>query len=144
MKRFQFPVERVRLWRHEQAEMEELKLQQLNAELLRLTTQQQDLQNEATRSEEALKQGGPIVADELGRLDDFKQYVRAHSKTLDEQRRQNEAKTVEQRKVLVEARCKAKLLNQLKKKALSTWSSAHNKEQEELSAELFLSKRKRL
>ena len=144
MKRFQFPVERVRLWRHEQAEMEELKLQQLNAELLRLTTQQQDLQNEAARSEEALRQGGPIVADELARLDDFKQYVRAHSKTLDEQRRQNEAKTVEQRKVLIEAKRKAKLLNQLKEKALSTWSSAHNKEQEELSAELFLAKRKRL
>ena len=77
MKRFQFPVEKVRLWRAQQAQMEELKLQQLHAELHRFITQQQDLQNEASRAEVAVKQGGPIAADELARLDDFKQYVRA-------------------------------------------------------------------
>ena len=67
MKRFQFPVEKVRLWRDQQAQMEELKLQQLHAELHRFITQQQELQNEANRAEVAVKQGGPIAADELAR-----------------------------------------------------------------------------
>ena len=143
MKRFQFPVEKVRLWRDQQAQMEELKLQQLHAELHRFVTQQQDLQNEANCADVALKQRGPIAADELARLDDFKQYVRARSKTLDEQRRRLEAKTALQQQALLEARRKVELLNRLKKQALSKWISARDKEQEDLSSELFLAKRKR-
>ena len=144
MKRFQFPVEKVRLWRDQQAQMEELKLQQLHAELHRFITQQQDLQNEANRAELAVKQGGPIAADELARLDDFKRYVRACTRKLDEQRRQLEAKIVLQQQALVEARRKVELLNRLKELAFSKWISTRDKEQEELSSELFLAKRKNL
>ena len=143
MKRFQFPVEKVRLWRDQQAQMEELKLQQLHAELHRFITQQQELQNEANRAEVAVKQGSPIAADELAQLDDFKQYVRACTRTLDEQRRQIEAKIAVQQQSVVEARRKVELLNRLKEQALSKWTSARDKEQEDLSSELFLAKRKR-
>ena len=44
MKRFDFPLERVRRWRREQASLEELKLQQFRAEMAGLQAAQRQIE----------------------------------------------------------------------------------------------------
>lgn len=143
MKRFQFGPEKVRVWREKQAEVEEVKLQRLHSELQRVVLQQQSLQAEAQAADQAVRERPQMDSQDLAHLDSFKQYVRARFLKLTAEQRQWEAKIVQQRQLWVEARRAAELLNQLKADRLVEWRASHDKEQENLSTELFLAKRKR-
>ncbi|HEV3145726.1 MAG TPA: hypothetical protein VGZ47_17695 [Gemmataceae bacterium] len=77
---------------------------------------------------------------ELESLDSFRLYVRGRVRDLESQERQCEAKIVEQRNHVLEARRQFELLERLREKALTEWRAAGNKEQEEMAAELFLAK----
>src|SRR5947209_18488834 len=143
MKRFHFGLEKVRLWRHEQAGLEEIKLQQLHSELRGFAAQKQDLDNQVSGAQQVLLQGSSINAEDLTHFDSFRQYVRARSVSLDAQARQCNVKIGGQRQNLTESRRKAELLDRLKEKSLAEWRLAYGKEQEALGTELFLAKRKR-
>ena len=143
MKRFEFGLEKVRRWRHEQVDMEERKLLQLHSELKTLTAERQRLDTEAQTAQKSLRVGAAISAGDLHHLDVFKQYVRAQSQKLATQERACESKIAEQRKLVIEALRQAELLERLKTQALACWRSAYQKEEEGLAAELFLAKRKR-
>lgn len=143
MKRFEFGLEKVRCWRHEQVDMEELKLQQLYSELNGLTAARHQLEIECQSAQKSLRAGVSISAVDLHYLDEFKNYVRAQSQKLEVQERQCEAKIVQQRQRVIEALRQAELLDRLKTQALAGWRAAYQKEEETLAAELFLFKRKR-
>lgn len=143
MKRFQFGLERVRRWRHEQVDIEELKLQQLHSELKSLTAERERLETEEQSAHQALSVGTSISAGDLHHLDAFKQYVRAQSRKFAIQERGCEGKIAQQRQQVIEAVRQAELLERLKAQALAEWRSAYQKEEEGLAAELFLAKRKR-
>ena len=143
MKRFEFALDRVRRWRHEQAGMEELKLLELHRELDRLTLQRKSLEAESHESEQALRSAASISAEDLRHIDGFKQYVRAQSQKLELLQRQCQTRIGQQRQRLTEALRQAELLDRLKAQAFADWRSAHQKEEEALAAELFLAKRKR-
>jgi hypothetical protein len=138
VKRFEFPLDRVRRWRAEQASLEELKLQQLRAEVARLVEQKRALEAEASESVRAVLAQAFIDPLELTTLESYGLYLRRRILELENLRRQAEAKVLEQRLRFIEARRQFELLDRLHQKAWREWVAASNKEQEDLAAEMFL------
>ncbi len=140
MKRFRFPLERVRRWRSEQANLEELKLEQLRAEAARLAGARLEVEAEAVRSAREVLAQSSIDALELTSLESYRQHLRRRAYELENLERQSEAKVAEQRRRVIEARRQFELLDRLHDKAWRAWLAEGNKEQERFAAELFLAK----
>jgi flagellar FliJ protein len=140
VKRFEFPLERVRRFRAEQADVEELKLQQLRAELSRLQGAQRQIQADVAASARETLAQASLEAVELTSLESYRLHMRRRLYDLENLARQCEGKIVEQRQRVIEARRQYELLDRLHHKALQEWRAASNKEQEDLAAELFLAK----
>jgi len=140
MKRFDFPLERVRRWRAEQASVEELKLQQLRAELTDLQTEQRQFETEIVQSAQNLLSQPSFDPIELSTLDSYRLYLRYRIRESENMQLQCDAKIAAQRDRVIEARRQFELLDKLHNKAFSEWRAAGNKEQEEMAAELFLAK----
>lgn len=115
MKRFNFPLERVRRWRSEQLSVEELKLQQLRAQLETLAAGKQQINAELAEVERNLLSRKSVEALELASLDSYRYYVRGRVRDFEQRERQCEAKIVEQRANLLEARRRFELLDRLKR-----------------------------
>lgn len=140
MKRFNFPLERVRRWRGEQADLEAMKLERLFGELSALERQRAELLTDRTNAEALLKTRQPMAAEELSHLDSFRQYVQARCQSIEDLKQQQDDKIGKQREILMEARRQYELLDRLRKKNLSEWRADSNKEQEALAAEMFLAR----
>jgi flagellar biosynthesis chaperone FliJ len=140
MKRFEFPLETVRRWRLERVGIEELKLRQILAEKHKLAAMKAQIQSEMAQSAQQVLGQSSMQRLELESLDSFRLYVRGRVRALEHQERQCEAKVVEQRNQVLEARRQFELLERLRQKAMTEWRAAGNKEQEEMAAELFLAK----
>ena len=142
MKRFHFPLERVLRWRGEQADLQAMKLERLFAELNSIERQREELIAERSQAERILTFEQPISAEELYRLDSFRQYVQARCMSLDQLEREQAGKIAQQRQCLMEATRQYELLDRLRKKNLLQWTAANDKQQEALAAELFLGRRR--
>ena len=143
MKRLQFPLDRVCKWRHDQVELEELKLQQLYARLRVAEDAFQALLRDQEANEKAVLSKGAVYAEDLTSLESFRYYVQHKKVEMEAFRRQMEMHIAKQQEVLLEAHRRFRLLDGLRGKALVTWTAARDKETEELAAELFLAKRNR-
>ncbi len=140
MKRFHFSLDRVRRWRSEQANLEELKLQQLRAEQARLAGAKASIQNEVAQSAQQVLSQPSIDPLELTSLESYRQHLRRRISELENLERQCEVKVTEQRQRVLEARRQFELLDRLHNKSWQAWLAESNKEQEQLAAELFLAK----
>lgn len=140
MRRFHFPLERVRRWRAEQLTLEDLKLQQVRAERQTMASARKHIQNELLRSQQEVLSEPCIDALQLESLDTFRRYIQRKVRDIENRERQAEAKVVDQRQRVLEARRQFELLNRLHQKALAEWHAAAGKEQETLAAEMFLAK----
>ena len=143
MKRFEFPLERVRRWRREQANLEELKLQQLRAELARIEAAQRQIETDISSSERQILTEPSLDPVLLVSLDAYRQGARGKIRDLMNRQRQCADRIAAQFKRVIEARRRFELLDRLRENALEQWKSAADKEQEELAAELFLAKSRR-
>jgi hypothetical protein len=146
MKRFHFPLDRVRRWRSEQAALEELKLEQLRAESGRITAARVEVEAEGVRSSQQVRSQPAIDPIELTSLESYGLHLRRRVYELTNLERQAEARVLEQRQRVIEARRQYELLDRLRQKAWREWLAAADKEQEDLASELFLARtvRKRL
>ena len=140
MKRFGFSLETVRRWRLERAGIEELKLRQILADKQRLATTKVQIQSEAAQTVQQVIGQPSMQSLELASLDSFRLYVRGQVRDIENQERQCEARIIEQRNNVLEARRQFELLDRIRHKAFREWQAAGNKEQEETAAELFLAK----
>jgi transposase len=140
MKRFDFPLETVRRWRMERAGIEELKLRQILAEKQKLAAAKGQIQSEVIQTVRQTLGQPSMQSLELESLDSFRLYVRGRVRDFENRERQCEARIVEQRNKVLEARRHFELLERLRQKALKEWRAAADKEQEEMAAELFLAK----
>jgi hypothetical protein len=143
MKRFDFPLERVRRWRREQASLEELKLQQLLAQKAALFAARCQIDRERADEEQQLFARPFLAGSELEALDSYSAYSRGRVRHLEDRERQCESQIVEQRNRLLEARRRFELLDKLHQQSLKTWQAALNKEYEDLAAESFLAASRR-
>jgi len=143
MKRFNFRLDQVRKWRQDQAELEEMRLQQLYSELRVLEARRKSIAAEADISRRKLVAQQSVTAEELSFLEAFRAYANEQIRQLSLKEREMEVRIKEQRRLLMEAHRRFQLLDGLRDKAMVTWTAACDKEQEEVAAELFLAKRNR-
>ena len=144
MKRFDFPLERVRRWRGEQAALEELKLQQLRTQMSTLAAMRRKIEADVAEAREQVLSEARIQPLMLESLDSYRQYTASQIRSVDSRRQQLEAAISAQLNRVIEARRKFELMDRLRDDALGTWQAAVNKEQEDLAAELFLAKSRRI
>lgn len=144
MKRFTFPLERVRLWRKSQIDIEYAKLQQLFEDLKRLDASVTSLLStvEDARSHLTLDAAAkrPLDGTELARLDDFRLFAKQQAELLARQKAQLQQRIASQRARLIEARRNYSLLDKLKGRALEQWEQEYDKELENQASELFLAR----
>jgi hypothetical protein len=140
MKRFQFQLERVRRWRLEQLGLEELKLQQVRAELQALADAKQQVRDQLSQSRQDVLAQPTLRGLDLENLDSYGIHVHERVREFENRERQCDSKVAEQRARVLEARRQFELLDGLRKKALVRWNAEAEKEQEALAAELFLSR----
>jgi flagellar export protein FliJ len=140
MKRFSFSLDRVRRWRLEQLNVEEPKLQQLRAERQALADARQQVGDEFAKSRQEVLAQRPLLGLELENLDSFGIHVHEKVRGFQNREQEAEAKVVEQRGRVIEARRQFRLLDGLREKALAKWRAAGYKEQETLAGEMFLSR----
>ena len=143
MKKFTFPLERIRDFRSRQAEAEEIKLQRLLAEraegaaaIARLDMER-DLAGGAPDGETAAQ------AQDLAARDSYRGYLAGKRKGLLARQGDCENRIDAQTRVLLEARRKVKLLDGLRKRRLGEWTAGFDRELEILAGELFLARRER-
>jgi 5-methylcytosine-specific restriction endonuclease McrBC GTP-binding regulatory subunit McrB len=142
MKRFNFPLDRARRWRLEQLNVEELKLQQIRAELEGLAASKRLIQAELTETQRQVLGQASMRSSELETLDSYRIYSRGRIRDLENREWERGTKVIEQRAKVIEARRQFELLEQLRKKSFGAWKTAVDKEHEDLAAELFLARRK--
>ena len=142
MKRFHFPLERVRRWRVEQAYVEELKLQSLFGQLGSLAEKKAKVEKERAASEQVLEQPS-VEATALQALDAYRGHSRTKIGELDKQQREVAAEIEQQRQRLMEARRQAELLERFKTKMFEDWKALADREEESAAGELYLAKWRR-
>ena len=140
MRRFHFRLETVRRWRLERAGIEELKLRRILAEKQKLAATKGQIQNEISQTVRQVLGQPSMQSLELESLDSFRLHGRGRICDLEKQERECEVKIVQQRNQVLEASRQFELLDRLRQKAWAEWRAAGNKEQEDMSAELFLAK----
>jgi hypothetical protein len=140
MKRFHFPLERVRRWRLEQLNVKELKLQKVRGDRQLLAEAKQQTRDGLAKSRNDVLSQPSVLGLELENLDAYGIHVREMVRGFEKLEQEAEAKVVEQRNRVLEARRQFELLDGLRVKALAKWRAEGDREQETLAAELFLSK----
>ena len=143
MKRFDFPLEKVREWRRGQAELEEMKLQRLFGELREIEEGRRRVEDELAEASRQIRGQAVPNAVDLVNLDSFRLFTASRVLQIAAVQQQCQVQVDQQRQQLVEARRRYELLDRLKQKALADWRAQRDKEEEELAAELFLAKRRR-
>jgi len=143
MKRFIFPLERVRRFRSEQVSLEESKLRQFQGHLAALGGEKRGWELARARSEQGVLAQASIEARELQSLGAYRRHIGNIIRDVGNRERQCEAQLAVQRQRLMEARQKAELLERLKQKALNEWTTASNREEDALASELHLANRER-
>lgn len=143
MKKFHFPLERVRCWRDGQAALEELKLEQLRGRLAALQEAKIVVEAERAQSERTVLGQPSMAGAELQSLDAYRLHSRSQVRDLESQERQMQEPLERQCQRVIAARRDAELLERLKRKALDAWRAANDREQETLATEMYLAKRVR-
>lgn len=140
MKRFHFPLERVRRWRDGQASLEEMKLEQLRGNVLAVREEKQNIALEGERSEQEILGRLRMEGAELESLDSYRFHVRSRIREIENRERQLSVEVEQQRQKAIEARRQAELLERLKHQALVEWQAASDHEQESFAGELYLAR----
>ena len=141
MKNFHFRLAQVRDYRRQQLEFEEAKLQTLAAERRALEAEAARIETEAGDTRRLLMLTGSAESQDLATSDAYLRHL-SQAKTRQAGRLANwHARALEQRKAIIEARRRVRLLEHLEGKQRREWQSQADREQENLAAELYLARR---
>ncbi len=147
MRRFSFSLDRVLHWRRSQAELEEMRLEELFGQIRLVRSNLGELQRQMSRGEQALlaaaRQGEAIEARDLAALEEFRVFARRRQQELRRQEAEIEWKISEQQKAVAEARRAVKALEKLRERKYEEWVRELDREEARLIDELFLSRRGR-
>jgi len=143
MRRFRFPLDRVRRWREEQATLEELKLRRLYGQMAALAGGKAQAADQRAASEREILEQDFIEADQLRALDAFRGHVRGKIGQIEKREREVAGEIERQRARLMEARQRAELLERLKRKMFEEWRTLADREEETVAGELYLAKWRR-
>ena len=140
MKKFHFPLERVRQWRERQIAVEEAALEKLHSQRALLEESRRLLQSEAAESVREAARSGMVTATELQAVDSFRRYAMAECVSIAGKLVEFDQQIEAQREKIREAHRRFELLAKLKERRLQGWQLELNREIEADAGESFLAK----
>jgi flagellar export protein FliJ len=140
MRRFEFRLARVRDFRRQQLELEEAKLERINAERQELETETSRLDNETAQTRGSLMVTTAAEARELVAADLYLRHLAATRKRHEERIAAWQARVRRQQAAVIEARRRVRLMEKLEEHQFRDWTTETEREQENLSSELFLAR----
>ena len=140
MKRFHFSLSEVLGFRRRQLEMEEAKLEALHAERRTLESEALRLEEEAAGTRRSLMVTGSAESQDLVASDLYLRHLSAQKKTLAARVAEWQTRASRQQQAIVEARRRVRLIEKLEERRLREWKAAVDREQENLSSELYLAR----
>ena len=144
MKRFDFPLERVRQWRETQVDLEHTRLRRLFEEMRQLKLAAARLLSLVAEAEQVIEKAAcakqAVEARQLANLDNYRLYVKREEQLLAAQQEELRNRIAEQRERLVNARRNFRLLEKLKERRFQEWERDYNREAENLASDLHLAK----
>jgi len=140
MKSFQFPLEKALEWRRTQLELEEAKHKREIAAVAAIDRRQAEVEASGVRAETEVRRWNPIESGDLAALAHYRLKVKAEEAALARHRSYAAQKLAAQQKQMMEARRRCRLLERLKERRLAEWSSARDKELDEIAAESYLAR----
>jgi flagellar export protein FliJ len=140
MKRFEFRLDRVRDFRRQQLELEEMKLEKLHAERQQLDSESSRLDAEAARTRSSLMVTTSVEGRELVAADLYLRHLAVIRKRHGEKVSGWQARALKQQGAVLEARRHVRLLEKLEAQQLRDWKTEADREHENLSSELYLAR----
>ncbi len=140
MKSFQFPLERVLDLRRKQAQIEELKLETILQECLRIRRESERIAEQARAAAKQVLEKLVLEPIELESLYHFRGWTQTQMLILENQLREAEGRAAQQRLILNDARRNIRLIEKLRERRLSEWDAAFQKDLEEQASESHLSR----
>jgi len=140
MKKFHYPLEKVRQWRQIQLDTEQVRLQALLAERRKIEERREQLERDLAASAASLQEGGPLHAEELQALNSFSLFVQDQNIRLKQLARQVGQAIDSQRDTVLAARRGVEMLERHREKRLEQWKAEAGREQENLVAELVVAR----
>ena len=138
MKSFHFPLEKALEWRRRQLELEESRVRRQVAALAELDRTRAELEATAIRAEVQVQAWMPLAGQDLASWARFREYVDRQERALAVRRAAGQHQLEEQRKVMLEARRRCRLLERLRERRLAEWRAASDRELEQFAAECYL------
>jgi hypothetical protein len=138
MRRFSFPLGRVMDWRGAQARIEEVKLENLYAELRANDAKIAALLEERARADQAVLAASVVTGSDLGTLAAFRRFSVAEHTRLDRLRADCSQRVAAQLQVVAIKRRDVRLLERLKQQRFSAWSADFNREIDKQAEESHL------
>ena len=143
MKRFEFPLAKVRDFRRQQLELEEVRLQSLLGERQALELESSRLETEVRETRCSLMVTSSAESQDLMASDVYLRHLADKKKRHAVKLAEWQARAVKQQQAVVEARRRVRLLEKLEGRQFSEWKSAADREVENLAAELYLARWKK-
>ena len=140
MKAFQFPLAKALDWRRIQLELEEVRYKQQIASLAGLDQQRAEVEASGIRAEIQVREWSPIAAGDLSALGNFRLHIKSQESEIARRRFEAAQKLAEQQKLMLEARRRWRLLDRLKDRRLTEWTTGRDREVEQIAAESYLAR----
>lgn len=140
MKKFRFPLERLRAWRRVQLDAEQSRMRALLDEEQRVASRREALGLEMERARSGFAGGAAIPAFELAALNQFSIHVESETQKLKNLQRQVRQAIEQQRETLLAARRESEVLERLRRRRYEEWRAESDREEENLVAELVVAR----
>ena len=140
MKKFRFPLEKLRSWRQTQFDLEEGKLEKLLAQLAKIQVEQNNFSRQVFADRQAVGTSNAVMSTDLAALDRWLKFSVNEQARLRAQEMQISKDIAQQREAVLEARRKLEILNRFKDQQKQVWQRELDAEQEAMVAELVVSR----
>jgi len=140
VKRFTFPLDRIRAWNATRLQLEESALEAVVDQQRRVEAAYTELCAQKSEFEHATLRQARIESTELARISDFRKFVAIEGRRVQTARVQFDRQIAELRARVIELRRKIELLDRLKERQHATWTAEETKELQAAADEAFLQK----
>ena len=140
MTNFRFPLQKVLDWRQTQLELEEARFQQQLAAVAAIDRAYAEMEASGITAELEVRRWDPLAGRDLAALGRFRLLVQSREKQIALQRAECQRELDVRKPAMLEARRHCRLLERLKERRLGEWTSARDRELEEVASESFLAR----
>lgn len=140
MKKFAFPLDRLRAYRQSRLDREMGLLESLHAEAVALEQRRAALAREERQAVERVRHLTVVPLPELAGLEGFRHWTECELRRLLDEAQALSARIEEQRLAVVEARKEVEMLVTLREQRLNAWRAEVDKETEATVAELVVAR----